>query len=206
MKAPEAEAHSCSSCFVGAAARSAASVSRRSMKVDVELDGIERGGLAIGDDRLAEQAAQLAEAPAERALGIVGDFPEQMAEPVAADRLCLRRRDSRAGRESCARREAGNGFPSAITAIGPSRRSCIAKPAAYRGNAPRRLEGVDSNAFSNGCSNHRRSIGRRRTELAVRSKREQDHVHSVEQPETGWPARSARWRLPACRSAPPSSR
>ena len=51
--------------------------------VDVDRAGGERGGFAVGDDRLAEHAAQLAQAPAERALGVVGHFPEQMAQVVA---------------------------------------------------------------------------------------------------------------------------
>src|SRR5690606_15649264 len=49
---------------------------------------LEANGLAVGDEArgavVVDRLAQLAEAPAQRALGIVGHVPEQRAERLAA--------------------------------------------------------------------------------------------------------------------------
>ena len=56
MNSPAAE-RSNSSCSVVASARPRFTASRRSTTVDLQVSRVERGGLAVGDDRIAERRA-----------------------------------------------------------------------------------------------------------------------------------------------------
>ena len=59
-------------------------------EVDGSIVGGEGDGVAIGDDpapsRLVDEAAQLGKAPAQRAPGIVGHVPQELAQPLASVR------------------------------------------------------------------------------------------------------------------------